>query len=257
MPSVPSPLVSVIVPFFDSERHIAECIDSLLAQREVAGPYEIIFIDNGSTDGSASIVARHPDLVVLEETKPGAYAARNAGIRRARAPLIAFTDADCVVADDWLRVILEGMEDRHVGVLLGHCAYPPSASLGLRLLGAYENSKARYVTHRCPTAYHFAHANNMAVRAEVFAEHGLFKEWRRAADTEFVQRLGQVRPDLRTLFLPSMKITHLEFVRTRSRMRRMRLYTQTNSRIDTFRELGLTQRLGVLGQLVKDLRANR
>jgi glycosyltransferase involved in cell wall biosynthesis len=255
MPADPSPLVSVVVPFFDSERHIAECIESLLAQQDVGGPYEIILIDNGSTDGSPSIVARYPDLVVLEETKPGAYAARNAGIRRARAPVIAFTDADCVVAADWLRAIRAGMEDRDVGVLLGHCAYPPAASLGLRLLGAYENSKARYVTERCPPAYHFAHANNMAVRAEVFAEQGLFKEWRRAADTELIQRLGRSRPDLRTRFLPTMKITHLEFVRTRSRMQRMRLYTQTNSRIDTFRELGLAQRLGVLGQLVRDLRA--
>ena len=257
MHSVESPVVSVVIPFYNTERHVTECIESLLAQQGVGGPYEILLVDNGSSDGPASIVERYPELIVLEESTPGAYAARNTGIRRARAPLIAFTDADCVVATDWLQSIRSGFEDPTVAILLGHCSYPESASLGLRLLEAYENSKTHYVTRQCPLAYRFAHANNMAVRASVFSELGQFKEWRRAADTELVQRLGQRRPDLQTVFLPAMKITHLEFVRARKRLQRMRLYSQTNSGIDTFRELGIAQRLGVLGQLVKDLRANR
>jgi GT2 family glycosyltransferase len=148
------------------------------------------------------------------------------------------------------------MRDRTVAILLGHCSYPRSASLGLQLLSAYENSKTHYVTRHSEPAYRFAHANNMAVRASVFAEHGLFKEWRRAADTELVHRLQQTRPDLRTAFVPAMKITHLEFMRTRSRLQRMNLYTQTNSQVATFRELGILQRLGVLGQMLRDLRAD-
>jgi glycosyltransferase involved in cell wall biosynthesis len=132
--NVESPLISVIVPFFDSERHIAACIESLLSQDAAGAPYEILLIDNGSTDNSRAIVERYPELIVLEESKPGAYAARNTGIRQTRAPLIAFTDADCVVAPDWLRSIQTAMQDRAVAVLLGHCSYPRSASLGLRLL---------------------------------------------------------------------------------------------------------------------------
>lgn len=256
MPEVDRPVVSVVVPFFNSERHIAKCIESLLSQRGVGGPWEIILINNGSSDESSSIVKHYRELIVLEESTPGAYAARNAGIRRARAPLIAFIDADCIAASDWLRSIRSGFEEPNVAILLGHCSYPESASLGLRLLGAYENSKTHYVTHHCGPAYRFAHANNMAVRTSVFAEHGLFKEWGRAADTELVQRLGQIRPELRIVFLPSMRITHLEFVRMLGRMQRMRLYTQTNSRIDTFRELGIAQRLGVLGQLLRDRRSH-
>ena len=257
MHSVESPVVSVVVPFHNSERHIADCIESLLAQRGVGGAFEVLLVDNGSSDDSASIAARYPDLIALEESTPGAYAARNTGIRQARAPLIAFTDADCVVATDWLQAIRSGFEDPTVAILLGHCSYPESASLGLRLLGAYENSKTHYVTRQRAPAYRFAHANNMAVRASVLTELGTFKEWRRAADTELVQRLGLKRPDLQTVFLPSMRITHMEFVRTRNRLQRMRLYSQTNSRIESFQELGFAQRLGVLGQLVKDLRADR
>ena len=81
------PLASVVVPFRDSERHIAPCVESLLGQTGVDGPYEIILIDNGSTDRSAAIVAAYDGPLLLAEQTPGAYAARNTGIRAARAPV--------------------------------------------------------------------------------------------------------------------------------------------------------------------------
>ncbi len=105
------------------------------------------------------------------------------------------------------------------------------------MLGAYENAKADYVVHHCAPAYRFAYANNMAVRTSVFEELGLFREWQRAADSELVHRLASERPDLRLVYRPSMRVTHLEFLRVRDRVRRLSLYTETNSRISTFREL--------------------
>ena len=245
------PLVSVVVPFFDSERHIGACVDSLVAQEEVGGPFEIILVDNRSTDGSEAIARRRPGVILLEERTPGAYAARNTGIRRARAPLIALTDADCVADPDWLRSLLEGMRDPAVAMLLGHCRYPPEASAALRLLGAYENAKTDYVLGRCAPPHWFGYANNMAVRASVFEELGPFEEWRRAADSELVQRLAQRRPDWRLAYRPSMRVTHLEFLRLRQRLRRLALYTRTNSRIGTFRELGPAQRAGLLVHLLR------
>jgi glycosyltransferase involved in cell wall biosynthesis len=240
-----------VVPFFNSERHIAACIESLLGQDDVGGDVELIFINNGSTDGSPSVVGRYPELTVLEEQTPGAYAARNTGIQRARAPLIALTDADCVVDRDWLRSVREGMEDPAIGILVGHCRYPSNASLALHVLGAYENAKVEYVIDRCAPAHHFAYANNMAVRASVFEELGLFKEWRRAADSELVHRLASSRPDLRLAYRRSMRVTHMEFLHARGRARRLSLYTRTNTKIATFRELGPRQRLGVLVHLLR------
>jgi glycosyltransferase involved in cell wall biosynthesis len=249
------PLVSVVVPFFDSERYIAACIESLLGQKDVGGPYEILLVDNRSPDGSASIAARYPELTLLEEATPGAYAARNAGVRRARAPLIAFTDADCVVDDDWLRSILEVMRDPGIAISLGHCSYPGTASFALRLLGSYENAKTAYVLERCAPRHHFGYANNMAVRASVFRDIGPFREWKRAGDTELVQRLAAQRPELRTVYRPSMRVTHLEFELARRRVGRLALYTRTNSRIDSFRELGLAQRLGLLAYWLRGSQA--
>jgi glycosyltransferase involved in cell wall biosynthesis len=256
-PGKTAPCISVVVPFHNSERFLASCIDSLLAQDDVGGTVEIIVIDNGSTDGAASIAARYDELILLEESSPGAYAARNTGIRHAHAPVIAFTDADCVVAHDWLRTIREGMQDSGVAVLLGSCHYPEQASMPLRMLAVYENAKTDYTINRCPAAHHFAYANNMAVRAAVFEEIGLFEEWQRAADSELIHRLAQCRPDLRPAYHPPMRVTHLEFLRARDRARRLRLYTRTNARIETFKELGVAQRLGLMAHLLTRSRRNR
>ncbi len=120
-----SPRVSVVVPFFNRQRFLGACVEALLSQDEVGGPVEIVLVDNGSTDGSAAAVARHPQVNLVREETPGAYAARNTGIRQARAPIIAFTDADCVVDRDWLRTVCDAMRDPTVGIL--------SATAGIRL----------------------------------------------------------------------------------------------------------------------------
>ena len=249
------PSISVVVPFFNSERTLAACVDSLLAQDDLAADCEIFVVDNGSADASASIAAGYSGITVLSEARTGAYAARNTAIRHASAPVIAFTDADCVVDRDWLRSVRDGMQDPTVGVLLGHCRYPPEASLGLRLLGAYENAKAEYVTSRCAPAHHFAYANNMAVRASLFERLGPFKEWKRAGDSELAHRLASSGEKLRLVYRPSMRVTHMEFLRSRDRARRLSLYTETNQQIETFRELGVAQRVGVLLHLLRGRRS--
>lgn len=244
------PCISVVVPFYNSQRTIGACIESLLAQEDVGAAYEILLIDNRSSDASATIAGKYSQLLLLDEPTPGAYAARNTGIRQARAPIIALTDADCVVDPDWLRSILDGMADPHTAILIGHCRYPARASIALRLLGAYENAKAEYLLGRCSPAHHFAYANNMAVRASVFEELGPFEQWPRAADSELVHRMAARRPDLALRYRDSMRITHLEFVRGRDRAQRLNLYKSTNSNIPTFRELSFGQRLRVLWHLL-------
>ena len=244
------PCVSIIVPFFNSEQYIKDCIESLLHQENVAEPYEVICIDNGSTDRSAAVASAYPEVIMRETSTPGAYAARNIGIKQAKAPLLAFTDADCLVAPDWVSSIRAGMADPDTAILVGQCRYATHASLALRLLGVYENAKTEHVIARCPPAQHFAYANNMAVRASLFDEIGLFKEWQRAGDSELVHRLALRRPDLRLVYQHSMKIVHQEFTTARQRLERLSLYTRTNSQIGTFQELDVTERLQIAWRML-------
>lgn len=85
------PLVSVVIPVFNGERFLREAVDSVLDQKY--SPIEIIVVDDGSTDGAAT-VARSLPVRYLHQTNQGPAAARNRGIEQAQGSLIAFADAD-------------------------------------------------------------------------------------------------------------------------------------------------------------------
>jgi len=89
-----SPRVSVVVPVHDGERHLTAAIDSICSQS--FSDLEVIVVDDGSSDGSFDLAARHPDQRVRAFRRPhaGAGAARNHGARMARGHLLAFLDAD-------------------------------------------------------------------------------------------------------------------------------------------------------------------
>ena len=88
-------LVSCIVPVYNGERYLREALDSIAAQTHRV--IEIIVVDDGSTDGSAAIVARYPARIRLyAQPNAGPAAARNRGIRDARGAYLAFLDADDV-----------------------------------------------------------------------------------------------------------------------------------------------------------------
>lgn len=89
--------ISVVIPAYNAEMHIARAIDSVLAQTRPAD--EIIVIDDGSTDGTAEVVLSYGDKVIfIQQQNAGVSVARNTGIERATGGWIAFLDAD----DEWL-----------------------------------------------------------------------------------------------------------------------------------------------------------
>lgn len=101
-PAAPSRApVSVIVPVHNAARYLPEALESVLAQ--TLPPLEVIVVDDGSVDGSGAVAGRYgPRVAVHRQPNRGAGAARNQGVRLARAPLLAFLDADDVWALDKL-----------------------------------------------------------------------------------------------------------------------------------------------------------
>jgi glycosyltransferase involved in cell wall biosynthesis len=88
-----NPLVSVIIPVFNGERFLREAVESVLAQKYA--PLEIIIVDDGSTDSTATVARSLPETVrYLYQANKGPAAARNRGIEHAQGNLIAFADAD-------------------------------------------------------------------------------------------------------------------------------------------------------------------
>jgi glycosyltransferase involved in cell wall biosynthesis len=106
----PQPELSVIVPVLNGAELIGCCVESLLEQSLAGDSYEIIVVDNGSVDGTRELVAAYPVLLLEEISHRTPYAARNAGIERARGRVLAFTDADCRPSQQWLERALATME---------------------------------------------------------------------------------------------------------------------------------------------------
>lgn len=109
--------ITVVVPAYNEEGLIAGCLDSLLNQTIDRQEYEIIVVDNNSTDLTARIASTKGVRVERELRKGYVHAIRR-GIEVSQTDLIAFTDADCRVPPDWLEKILLYFESsaRVVGV---------------------------------------------------------------------------------------------------------------------------------------------
>lgn len=91
-----SPVISVIVASYNQERYISRCLRSLISQTIARDKFEIVVINDGSTDRSASVLGEFADETVLinNEKNIGLPASLNKAIRRARAPFVVRVDAD-------------------------------------------------------------------------------------------------------------------------------------------------------------------
>ena len=122
------PAVTVVVPVYQGEKCIGECIESLLALDYPKEKIEIIIVDNNSTDKTVEIVKKY-SVKCIVETKRGACCARNTGYRNASYGLIAFTDSDCIADKKWIRELVKHFKDEKVGGCGGHLEPTPPKNI--------------------------------------------------------------------------------------------------------------------------------
>lgn len=215
--------ISVIVPFHDSGAFIRRCIESLLAQDYPQERYEILMVDNNSTDLSADIVRNYPKVTLLTEATPGSYAARNRAFRQSSGRIIAFTDSDCVVARDWLRQLSQALSAQGARLVQGPRRLA-NESWPLSAIADYEAAKAMYVaSSRNPAIYH-VHCANMAVHRDVFEALGPFEEVMRGADVLFAHRVLERYSFAGIRYAPRMLVRHLEIDSVWRWLKRMSTY---------------------------------
>ena len=180
---------SIVIPVFNAGGSLRRCLESVLAQTR--GDFEVICIDNGSTDGSLDVLeecaAQDLRVTVLREPRPGVSCARNAGIEHARGRYLLFVDADDTVDPT--------LVERAVGA-----AEKDDAQLVIYSFDAcYENPRAGFLQPPCPCP---------ELRDSVFAPRALDvpatfvvtpNVWRIVFQTSYVRALGLAYPeDLRT-----------------------------------------------------------
>ncbi|MFA5319734.1 MAG: glycosyltransferase [Candidatus Omnitrophota bacterium] len=115
--------ISVVVPTYNRKRLLEECLDSLLRQEVPGHAFEIVVVDDGSTDGTDLFVEglreRRGDIHYVRQERRGPAAARNNGAEYCRGRILAFIDDDCRACRGWLQ-----------GMLLSHRAAPGAAAVG-------------------------------------------------------------------------------------------------------------------------------
>jgi cellulose synthase/poly-beta-1,6-N-acetylglucosamine synthase-like glycosyltransferase len=126
-------MVSVAIAVKDRRDLIEQCLDAVVTQA-VPGGVEVVVVDNGSTDGTYEhLLARAEGspvpLRVLRDDGPLGRV-RNVAVGAARAPIVAFTDSDCVPAPGWLAALLVPLADPAVGVVQGRTEPDPAVPQG-------------------------------------------------------------------------------------------------------------------------------
>ena len=125
------PAVTVVVPTRGRAAYLEVTLDSLCRQRTRA-PHELLVVDDGATDATRQVAERFGVRCVSHGERRSLNAARNTGLREARAPLIAFVDDDILAPDGWLEALLEGAE-----------RYPDAEALGGPIRARFEGRAPR------------------------------------------------------------------------------------------------------------------
>jgi glycosyltransferase involved in cell wall biosynthesis len=169
------PGVSFVVPVLNGRRWLRAVMESIDAQQD-GRPFEIIAVDDGSTDGSLRLLTeweRIGRLRVIRSAGRGAAAAINVGIREARHPIICQVDQDVILRPGWMTPLVSALAPADVAAAQGHYVTASGAGFWARATGRdlelrYARIDVRYVDHVC--------TGNTVYRAAALHQVGLLDE---------------------------------------------------------------------------------
>ncbi|MBU0677409.1 MAG: glycosyltransferase [Verrucomicrobia bacterium] len=203
--------VSVVIPVFNDEDRIRIVIEALLSQSLPREQFEVIIVDNGSTDGTAKVIeeyaGKYPGVIRLEREDKiqSSYAARNRGIEVARGALLAFTDSDCVPQPEWLSAGLSGLV--RSGAICGGGAIEFFYRSKKPNIYELSDSLTKLNQQHYVEEIGFAATANFFARRELFEQHGVFQaSLISGGDFEFGRRLTS--EGVKMIYIADAKILH-------------------------------------------------
>ncbi len=166
------PTVAIVVPAYNAAGTIGPCLQSLSNLSYPKPLYTIVVVDNRSTDSTPEIAKGFQATILQESGRRSSYAARNAGIRQSSSEIVAFTDADCIAAPDWLQHLVAPFEREDVGATTGRIMdFEPSTPVEqfIANLGLWNSGEA-------VSGWPIVLTGNAAVRRRCLLQLGLFND---------------------------------------------------------------------------------
>jgi len=205
LPASPQQQISVYIPAYNVAEYLARSIESLLKQ--TLPPAEILVVDDGSTDDSAEIASRYPQVTLIRHSENrGLAATRNTALRAAHYELMASMDADCVAAPSWLAELSQSLSD------------PAVVGAGGKLIeGVQDTTADRWRTIHMPQHWgdnpvrgpRFLIGCNSLFRKRALLAIGGYDERMRTngEDTDLCEKLRRNNGEF--IYVPSAQATHL------------------------------------------------
>ena len=197
---------SVIIPAYNAERTLPLTLEALQRQTVPPNEYEIIVVDDGSTDRTAQIAEQYGVQVIRQENQ-GPAAARNVGVRMAHGEIVLFTDADCAPREDWIEKMTAPFADPEVVGTKGAYLTRQRALMARFVQLEYED---RYDRMARFAQIDFIDTYSAAYRRDVFLANGGFDTIFPTAsveDQEFSFRLAQ--KGYKMVFVPEARVYHI------------------------------------------------
>jgi len=201
--------ISVIIPVYNDPDGLRDTLDSLVAQDFPRSDYEVIAVDNGSSDNTLEVAEEFaqawPGTVVAacEDGVQSSYAARNRGIELSSGEILCFVDADMTVDEDWLTRVAELFATRQPD----YVGFRVEITVAEKTTVGLFNKMTGFPVERYVKVHGFAPTCCLAVRRSVFEETGLFdSRLISGGDFEFGNRVKGAGYEL--VYEPSIVLRH-------------------------------------------------
>jgi glycosyltransferase involved in cell wall biosynthesis len=197
------PKISVVIAAYNEERLIEKCLKALKNQKFPHGTYEILVIDNNSTDNTAKISRKMGAKVLSYTEKQGAAFAKHYGALLAESDIIAFTDSDSFPEPDWLENIYALFQNKQL-VCVGGTMIPLGGNSWIEFLFALFDYFS-VINQWCGITMLWG--SNLAVRKDAYRKvNGINTKLKTGDDWEFVKRLGAYYGRGSTLYSQKLRV---------------------------------------------------